>query len=297
MKTLRGCGTAIVTPFQDDGALDLPALRALVEWQVAEGIDSLVACGSTGEAQTLTPAERETVVATVVEVVGGRIPVMAGATDNDTGRAVEETRRMCALGVDFILTAGPYYNKPTQEGLFRHFSAIADAASAPVCLYNVPGRSAVNLLPPTVLRLAGHGNIAAIKEASGSVEQAMQVIGGRPEGFLVLSGEDALTVALIAVGADGLVSVASNEVPALMQRMVAAALNGKHRESATLLYQLLPLLDANFIETNPAPVKAALAAMGRIRNVLRLPLVPLSDSRMPILLAALQNAGVEVPTA
>lgn len=297
MRTLRGCGTAIVTPFQDDGTLDLPALRALVEWQVDEGIDSIVACGSTGEAQTLTPAERETVVATVVEVVGGRIPVMAGATDNDTSRAVEETRRMCALGVDFILTAGPYYNKPTQEGLFRHFSAIADAATAPVCLYNVPGRSAVNLLPPTVLRLAGHGNIAAIKEASGSVEQAMQIIGGRPEGFLVLSGEDALTVALIAVGADGLVSVASNEVPAMVQRMVGSALAGKLQESASLLYRLLPLLDANFIETNPAPVKAALSAMGRIRNVLRLPLVPLSDSRMPTLLAALQKAGVEVSTA
>lgn len=297
MKSLRGCGTAIVTPFQDDGALDLPALRALVAWQVAEGIDSIVACGSTGEAQTLAPDERETVVATVVEVVGGRIPVMAGATDNDTRRAVEESRRMCALGVDFILTAGPYYNKPTQDGLFRHFTAIADAATVPVCLYNVPGRSAVNLLPPTVLRLAGHANIVAIKEASGSVEQAMQIIRGRPEGFLVLSGEDALTVALIAVGADGLVSVASNEIPALMQQMVGSALDGRFRESTGLLYRLLPLLDANFIETNPAPVKAALAAMGRIRNVLRLPLVPLSEASRPPLLATLRQAGVEVPSA
>lgn len=297
MKTLQGCGTAIVTPFQDDGALDLPALRALVEWQVEEGIDSLVACGSTGEAQTLTVAERETVVATVVEVVGGRIPVMAGATDNDTRRAVDETRRMCALGVDFILSAGPYYNKPTQEGLFRHFSAVADAATVPVCLYNVPGRSAVNILPETVLRLAAHENIVAIKEASGSVEQAMQIIRGRPEDFLVLSGEDSLAVALIAVGGDGLVSVASNEVPGLMQWMVGSALDGKFRESASLLYRLLPLLDANFIETNPAPVKAALAAMGRIRNVLRLPLVPLSEARRPTLLAALQKAGVEGVTA
>jgi 4-hydroxy-tetrahydrodipicolinate synthase len=296
MKTLHGCGTAIVTPFQSDGALDLPALKALVEWQIAEGIDSLVACGSTGEAQTLTPEEREQVVATVVEVTAGRVPVMAGATDNDTRRAVDETRRMCALGVDFILSAGPYYNKPTQEGLFRHFSAVAEAASVPVCLYNVPGRSAVNILPETVLRLAAHANICGIKEATGSVEQAMHIIQGRPDGFLVLSGEDALAVALIAVGADGLVSVASNEVPALMASMVGSALDGQIRESATLLYRLLPLLEINFVETNPAPVKAALAAMGRIQDVLRLPLVPMTEAHRPALRAALARAGVEVPS-
>lgn len=295
MKSLRGCGTAIVTPFLEDGALDLAALRGLVEWQIDEGIDSLVACGSTGEAQTLSPAERETVVATVVEVAAGRVPVMAGATDNDTSRAVDETRRMCALGVDFILSAGPYYNKPTQEGLFRHFSAVADAATVPVCLYNVPGRSAVNILPETVLRLATHPNICGIKEASGSIEQSMHIIQGRPDDFLVLSGEDALAVALIVVGADGLVSVASNEVPALMQWMVGSALDGKFGESTSLLYRLLPLLEVNFVETNPAPVKAALAAMGRIRNVLRLPLVPMTETRLPALLDALRRAKVELP--
>ncbi|MDZ4675254.1 MAG: 4-hydroxy-tetrahydrodipicolinate synthase [Gemmatimonadota bacterium] len=295
MKTLRGCGTAIVTPFQDDGGLDIPALRSLVEWQIEEGIDSLVACGSTGEAQTLSPDERETVVATVVEVAAGRVPIMAGATDNDTSRAADETRRMCALGVDFILSAGPYYNKPTQEGLFRHFSAVADAATVPVCLYNVPGRSAVNILPETVLRLAAHANICGIKEASGSVEQAMHIIQGRPDDFWVLSGEDALAVALIVVGADGLVSVASNEVPALMQWMVGSALDGNFGESTHLLYRLLPLLEANFVETNPAPVKAALAAMGRIHNVLRLPLVAMTEARLPALLDALRRAGVELP--
>lgn len=297
MKSMRGCGTAIVTPFQPDGALDLPALKALVQWQVAEGIDFLVACGSTGEAQTLSPAERETVVATVIEAAGGRVPVMAGATDNDTTRAVAETRRMCALGVDFILSAGPYYNKPTQEGLFRHFSAVADAATVPVCLYNVPGRSAVNLLPETVLRLAPHANIAAIKEASGSVEQAMHIILGRPEGFLVLSGEDSLIVALASVGGDGLISVASNEVPGPMARLTHLAVSGDLVAARQLLYQLLPLLEANFIESNPAPVKAALAAMGRIRNVLRLPLVPLSEARLPTLLAALRSAGVTAEAA
>ncbi len=297
MKTMHGCATAIVTPFQADGSLDLPALRGLVEWQISEGISYLVACGSTGEAQTLTTREREQVVATVVEVAAGRVPVMAGATDNDTSRAVEETRRMCGLGADFILSAGPYYNKPTQEGLFRHFSAVADASTVPVCLYNVPGRSAVNLLPGTVLRLASHPNIGAIKEASGSVEQAMHIIQDRPDDFLVLSGEDALAVALIAVGANGLISVASNEIPKLMGWMVGFALQGRFKESTILLYQLLPLLESNFVETNPAPVKAALAAMGKIRNVLRLPLVPLTESKLPPLLAALQKAGVGVPGA
>lgn len=294
MTSMRGCGTAIVTPFQPDGSLDLPALRALVDWQVAEGIDFLVACGSTGEAQTLAAEERATVVRTVIEAVAGRVPVMAGATDNDTRRAVEETRRMCDLGADFILTAGPYYNKPTQEGLFRHFTDVADASTRPVCLYNVPGRSAVNLLPETVLRLAAHPRIGAIKEASGSVEQAMHIIQGRPDGFLVLSGEDSLVLALAAVGAEGLISVASNEIPRDMQRLTALAVEGRLGEARALLYRLLPLLEANFIETNPAPVKAALAAMGRIHDVLRLPLVPLSAPRRPALLAALSRAGVDV---
>ncbi|MFN2315758.1 MAG: 4-hydroxy-tetrahydrodipicolinate synthase [Gemmatimonadales bacterium] len=294
MTSMQGCATAIVTPFQDDGSLDLPALRALVDWQIEEGISYLVACGSTGEAQTLTPDERVQVVATVIEQAAGRVPVMAGATDNDTRRAVEETRRMCGLGVSFILSAGPYYNKPTQEGLFRHFTAVADASTVPVCLYNVPGRSAVNLLPETVLRLTPHPNIAAIKEASGSVEQAMHIIQDRPDGFLVLSGEDSLAVSLIAVGANGLISVASNEIPKLMGWMVGWALEGRFSESTALLYHLLPLLEVNFVETNPAPVKAALAAMGKIRNVLRLPLVPLTESRLPLLVAALKKAGVEV---
>lgn len=297
MNGMRGCGTAIVTPFRDDGAVDLEALRGLADWQVSEGINYLVACGSTGEAQTLSPDERQEVVAAVIDAVRGRVPVMAGATDNDTRRAVEETRRMCALGVDFILTAGPYYNKPTQEGLYRHFSAVADAATVPVCLYNVPGRSAVNLLPETVLRLAAHPNIAAIKEASGSVEQAMRIIQGRPDGFLVLSGEDALTVALMSVGGDGLVSVTSNEAPRLMTAMTTAMAAGNTAEARAVLYRLLPLIEANFVETNPAPVKAALAMMGRIRNVLRLPLVPMSDRHRAALVAALARAGISVEAA
>ena len=294
MTRLRGCGTALVTPFADDGSVDYPALKALVAWQIDQGIDFLVPCGSTGEAQTQTAGERERVVATVVEVVAGRIPVMAGATDNDTGRAVDETRRMCALGVDYILTACPFYNRPTPEGLFRHFSAIADASSRPVCLYNVPGRTGVNLKPDTVLRLAPHPNIAGIKEASGDVTQSLHILLGRPDGFAVLSGEDALAMAIITAGGDGLVSVASNEIPAEMTALVAASLDGELDAARTLLYRLLPLLEANFIESNPAPVKAALGMMGRIRNVLRLPLVPLSDGKRAPLIAALRAAGVTV---
>lgn len=294
MTRLRGCGTALVTPFADDGSVDYPALKALVAWQIEEGIDFLVPCGSTGEAQTQTAGERERVVATVVEAVAGRIPVMAGATDNDTGRAVDEARRMCALGVDYILTACPFYNRPTPEGLFRHFSAVADASSRPVCLYNVPSRTGVNLKPDTVLRLAAHPNIAGIKEASGDITQSLHILLGRPDGFAVLSGEDALALAIITAGGDGLISVASNEVPAEMTALVAASLDGELDAARTLLYRLLPLLEANFIETNPAPVKAALGMMGRIRNVLRLPLVPLSDGKRAPLLAALRAAGITV---
>jgi len=294
MTTLRGCGTALVTPFQPDGTVDVEALRKLVHWQIEEGIDFLVPCGSTGEAATLSPAERELVVGTVVQAAAGRVPVMAGATHNDTRQAVEEARRMSGLGVTWLLSATPYYNKPTPEGLYRHFVAIADAASVPVCLYNVPGRTAVNMKPETVLRLAAHTNIVGIKESSGDLAQVQHLLLGRPEGFSVLSGEDWMTLAVIAAGGDGLVSVASNEIPGLMSRLVLRSLRGQVADAREILFQVLPLLEANFIETNPAPVKAALAAMGRITNQLRLPLVPLSEVRRPPLLAALREAGVEV---
>ena len=293
MTTLGGCGTALVTPFRPDGTVDVEALRKLVLWQIEEGIDFLVPCGSTGEAVTLAPAERELVVGTVVDTVAGRLPVMAGATHNDTRQAVEEARRMSALGVTWLLSATPYYNKPTPEGLYRHFLAVAEASSVPVCLYNVPGRTSVNMRPDTVLRLASHPNIVGIKESSGDLAQVQHLLLGRPEGFAVLSGEDWMTLAIIAAGGDGLVSVASNEIPKLMSQLVRRCLRGQVEQAREILYQVLPLLEANFIETNPAPVKAALAAMGRIQNQLRLPLVPLSESRRPPLLAALREAGVE----
>jgi 4-hydroxy-tetrahydrodipicolinate synthase len=292
MKRLQGCGTALVTPFTEPGLVDFAALRALVDWQIAEGIDFLVACGSTGEAQTLDDAERERVVAVVVEVAAGRVPVMAGATSNDTARAVAETRRMCQVGADFILSATPYYNKPTQEGLYRHFSAVADAAGKPVCLYNVPGRTAVNLSPKIALKLAHHANIIGIKEASGDLKQVMDILGNRPEAFALLSGDDWMTFAIIAAGGDGLISVTSNEVPAAMTALVRLLLSGNLVDARDLHYRLLPLMDANFIETNPAPVKAALHLMGRIQNVLRLPLIPVSESTGAALRIALRSAGV-----
>jgi 4-hydroxy-tetrahydrodipicolinate synthase len=293
MSRLQGCGTALVTPFTGDGSVDLPALRALVDWQIAEGIDFLVPCGSTGEAQTLSDVERERVVAAVVEVAGGRVPVMAGATSNDTARVVEEIQRMCRLGADYILTATPYYNRPTQEGLYRHFVAAADAATRPVCLYNVPGRTAVNLSPNTTLRLSSHPNIMGIKEASGDLKQVMTILGGRPEDFAVLSGDDWITLPLIAAGGDGLISVTSNEVPALMTALIHLLLSGNYEKARSWQYRLLPLMDANFLETNPAPVKAALYCMGRIHNVLRLPLLPVTDGTLTALRAALREAGVE----
>ena len=294
MTRLQGCGTALVTPFTDRGEVDYPALRALVEWQIAERIDFLVPCGSTGEAQTLDDSERERVVAAVVETAAGRVPVMAGATSNDTARAVAEARRMCRLRADFILTATPYYNKPTQAGLFRHFTAVADASTKPICLYNVPGRTAVNLQPAVTLQLAEHPNVMGIKEASGDLAQVMQILRGRPERFAVLSGDDWLTLAIVAAGGDGLISVASNEMPGPMRALVHLMLAGDLEKARDWHYRLLPLMDANFLETNPAPVKAALALTGRIRNVLRLPLVPVTEKTRTAMAATLKDLGVEL---
>jgi len=295
MTTLSGCGTAIVTPFTDDGAVDWPALKALVEWQVAEGIDFIVACGTTGEAQTLTDDERVQVVAAARLAVAGRVPVMAGATSNDTRRAVEEVGRMCDAGADVILTASPYYNRPTQDGLRRHFEAVADASPRPVVLYNVPGRAGVNLLPATAVALAAHANVVGIKEAAGDMHQALELLRLRPDGFRVFSGDDWMALPLCAAGGDGLISVASNELPREVTELVRLARTADLAAARDLLWQLMPLLDANFVESNPIPVKAALAMMGRIRNVLRLPLVPAQPATSARLRQELQRLDVRLP--
>ena len=292
MRMLRGCGTAIVTPFGERGALDEAALAALVAWQVDEGIDFLVPCGSTGEAQTMDDDERTRVVRITAEAARGRVPVVAGATHNDTRRAVEDTMRMCDAGADYILSACPYYNKPTQGGLLRHFEAVADASTRPVVLYNVPGRSGVNMLPATTAALAQHERIVAVKEASGDMHQALELLRIRPSGFSVLSGDDWMALPLVASGGDGVISVSSNEVPGPMSRMVRHALAGELAEAQRILFTLLPLLDANFVESNPIPVKAALALMGRIQNVLRLPLVPAAPATMDRLGTELARLGI-----
>jgi len=289
---LRGCGTALVTPMSAGGDVDYRALQALVDWQITEGIRFLVPCGTTGEAATLSPDERVEVVKTVSAAARGRVQIVAGATSNDTRAAADEAKRMAGAGADYILSACPYYNKPTPEGLYRHFAAVADAGGKPVILYNVPGRTSVNMDAATTLRLAGRTGIAGVKEASGNLGQIMEVIRDRPGSFSVLSGDDAIALAVVAMGGDGLVSVASNEAPGPMSRLLDAALNGDLAAAREIHFRLLSLMNVNFIESNPIPVKWALHLMGRIDPGIRLPLVPLSEARRPAVLAALRDAGI-----
>src|ERR1700691_681906 len=274
---LRGCGTALVTPFHQDGSVDDTALRNLVAWQVESGIDFLVPCGTTGETPTLTHDEWLHVIDTTIEVVAGRVPIMAGATSNSTRDAVEKAKEVAArAGVDVILTASPYYNKPTQEGQYRHFKAIAEAVGdKPVILYNVPGRTAANIEPSTLARLAEVPNIVGVKEASGNMTQIAEAINAVPETFLVFSGDDAATLPVIALGGVGVVSVASNEIPREMASLTRAALANDWTTARTLQRKYLPLMQANFIESSPLPVKALLAMMGKIEEVYRLPLLPM----------------------
>lgn len=268
-----GAGTALVTPFTDGGAVDYAALAALAAWQVAEGMHFVVACGSTGEAQTLTPEERELVVRTVVTAVAGRIPVLAGATDNDTARAVAEARRLGDLGVAGIMSASPYYNKPTQEGMIAHFEAIANAISVPLLLYNVPGRTGVDMRAETVAVLARHANIRGIKEASGNVRRILDLTARVPSDFVVLCGDDDIVVPAIAAGAHGLISVAGNAIPRRIADLVTAALQHQHGTALAEQQRLLPFIDALFVESNPIPIKAALALLGKCKATVRLPLV------------------------
>jgi 4-hydroxy-tetrahydrodipicolinate synthase len=273
---LHGCGTALVTPFHQDGSIDEIALRNLVAWQVESGIDFLIPCGTTGETPTLSHDEWLQVIDVTIEVVAGRVPVIAGATSNSTADAVAKAKEVAARsGVTAILTASPYYNKPTQEGQYRHFKAIAEAVDKPIMLYNVPGRTGANIEPATLARLAEIPNIFAVKEASGSITQIAEVCSLVPEHFLVFSGDDALTLPVIALGGVGVVSVASNEIPHEMAQMTRTALNNDWPAARGFYRKYLPLMQANFIESNPLPVKAVLAMMGRIEENYRLPMVPM----------------------
>ncbi len=273
MKQIFGCGTAIVTPFKSDGSLDEPALRNLVTWQVERGIDFLVPCGTTGETPTLTHDEWLKVIETTITMAAGRVPIVAGATSNNTREAVARAKELSAMdGVDAILSASPYYNKPTQEGQYQHFKAIAEAVNKPLILYNVPGRTGANLEPATLGRLAKIPNIAGVKEASGNMSQIADVLNTVPENFLVFSGDDAVTLPVISLGGVGIISVVSNEIPRKMAEMTRAALSNDWKTARLIHRKYLPLMQANFIESNPIPVKAVLAMMGKIEENYRLPL-------------------------
>ncbi len=296
---LRGCGTALVTPFSQDGAIDETALRNLIAWQVESGIDFLVPCGTTGETPTLAHDEWVRVIGVTVEVVAGRVPVIAGATSNSTSEAVAKAKEVAALaGVDAILTASPYYNKPTQEGQYRHFRAIAEVIDKPVILYNVPGRTSANLEPATVARLSEIANIVGVKEASGNMTQIAEVLNAVPETFMVFSGDDAVTLPVISLGGAGVISVASNEIPREMAEMTRAALNNDWAAARAIHRKYLPLMQINFIESNPLPVKAALAMMGKIEEIYRLPLLPMRrDTRSKVQRVAADAGLIARPTA
>lgn len=276
---MRGCATALVTPFKVDGALDEDRLRALIERQITGGVRLLVPCGTTGESATMSEAEDQRVIAITVGVARGRARVIAGTGSNSTAAAIEYCERARSLGADAMLQVAPWYNKPTQDGLYAHFRAIAEAIpDTPIMLYNVPGRTSSNIAPQTALRLARDcENIVAIKEASGNLAQIMEILRARPENFTVLSGDDAVTLPLIALGAEGIVSVAANEIPDLMSQLTELALASSWAEARALHYRLLPLMEVNFIESSPGPLKAAMAMMGLLEENFRLPLVPIQE--------------------
>jgi 4-hydroxy-tetrahydrodipicolinate synthase len=289
--TVRGCGTALVTPFTEDGALDEDAFRSFVEWQVEEGIHFLVPCGSTGEAATLTREEHLSVVRLAVEQSAGRVAVLGGVSGNDTRATIEQAKEVAAQGVSHLMVVGPPYNRPPQRGFVTHFEAIAEAVDVPIILYNVPGRTGSNLLSSTTLTLAEHPNICGIKEASGNLDQILDVILHRPAGFRVLSGDDNLTVPFMALGGDGVVSVVSNAVPKPMAQLAEAMARADLTEAQRLMRTLQPIMMAGFIESNPMPMKAAMAELGRMQDTVRLPLVRLAAEHRDQLRAALQAAG------
>jgi 4-hydroxy-tetrahydrodipicolinate synthase len=287
-----GCGTALVTPFRTDQSLDEEALRRLVRRQVDAGIDFLVPCGTTGECPTLTQAERLRVVEITLEESRGRVPVVAGAGGYNTAEVIETAREFQSMGVDGILSVTPYYNKPTQEGLYQHYKAIAAATTLPIIVYSVVGRTGVNVEPATIRRLAEIDNIVGIKEASGNIGQMAAIANAVPDSFVVLSGDDAITLPLAALGGQGVISVVSNEIPAEMTRMTHLCLQNNFPAARELHRKYFPLMEVNFVETNPGPVKAAMALMDLLEPVWRLPLVPPKAENLARIRGVLDSLGL-----
>jgi len=290
-QRLSGCGTALVTPFKKSGEIDERSLRSFVDWQIASGVHFLVPCGSTGEAATMTIAEHRRVVEITVEQVAGRAAVVAGAASNDTKKAIALSREMAGAGATHLLHASPMYNKPPQRGIVAHFRAIADAVQIPIVVYNVPGRTASNIEAATTLEMAEHENIVAVKEASGNLAQIGEIIRHRPARFSVLSGDDPLTLQVMADGGDGVISVTSNAAPALVAQLTDLCAAGDFAGALAVNHRLAEWTVAAFVESNPIPVKAALAMMGKMANVVRLPLVPLAEKFEPTVRAALASVG------
>ena len=291
-KPFQGTGTAMITPFKADGSVDEKALRRFVDFQIDGGVDMLLPCGTTGEGATLDADETDRVVQIVIEQSRRRAPVIVGAGSNSTVKAVQATKRAKKLGADGVLSVGPYYNKPTQQGYYEHFKAIAEADDIPVVVYNVPGRTSGNIEAKTMLRVAEISNIVGVKEASGNLGQIMDIIRDAPPDFRVLCGDDAMALAVVLLGGDGIVSVVSNEAPAMMSAMIDAALESDIRKARELHYKLLPLMNANFIESNPIPVKAALAMMGMIEENYRLPLVRIGTANREKLSKITEELGL-----
>ena len=288
---LTGCGTALVTPFGANGGVDEQALRKLVEWQITEGIHFLVPCGSTGEAVTLTPAEHRRVVEITVEQAKGRVPIIAGAGSNDTAKAVALSKEMKAAGATHLLHVSPMYNKPPQRGIIAHFERIADATDLPIIVYNVPGRTGSNIEAKTTLALAKVKHIVAVKEASGNMAQILDILRDCPDHFSVLSGDDEMTLGMLVAGAHGVISVVSNATPKKMAALCDVAARGDFAAAKQLHFELLPWMRAAFVESNPMPVKAAMAMLGKMDNRLRLPLVPLDEKHAEAVRSALRHAG------
>ena len=291
-KSFQGTGTAMITPFKSDGSIDEKALRRFVDFQIEGGVDMLLPCGTTGEGATLDENETDRVIQIVIEQAKRRVPVIVGAGSNSTAKAVQLTKRAKKVGADGVLSVGPYYNKPTQQGYYEHFKAVAEAENMPVIVYNVPGRTGGNIEAKTILRLAEIPNIVAVKEASGNIGQMMDIIHDAPRDFRLLSGDDALALPVVAVGGDGIISVVSNEAPSMMSAMVNAALEGNHAKAKELHYKLLPLMNINFIESNPIPVKAALAMMGLIEENYRLPLVRIGAANRDRVAKIVEEVGL-----